>query len=157
MQPFPEMAGLVAGLKTKSDKIRVLTKAGYSRKVIAEFLGIRYQHVRNVQVDAGLNGLREEGTVYRHDPENSPERFVVQVDASGRILIPSVVRKAMGANEGSELYGRVVDGELRLATAEMTIKRLQDLVARTIPPGVSLADSLIEDRRREAERESKDD
>jgi hypothetical protein len=63
----------------------------------------------------------------------------------------------MGANEGSELYGRVVDGELRLATAEMTIKRLQDLVARTIPPGVSLADSLIEDRRREAERESKDD
>ena len=157
MQPFPEMAGLVAGLKTKSDKIRVLTKAGYSRKVIAEFLGIRYQHVRNVQVDAGLNGLREEGTAYRHDPENSPERFVVQVDASGRILIPSVVRKAMGANEGSELYGRVVDGELRLATAEMTIKRLQDLVARTIPPGVSLADSLIEDRRREAERESKDD
>lgn len=157
MQPFPEMAGLVVGLKTKSDKIRVLTKAGYSRKAIAEFLGIRYQHVRNVQVDAGLNGLSEEGAAYRPEPENSPERFVVEVDASGRILIPSVVRKAMGASEGSELYGRVVDGELRLATVEMTIKRLQDLVARTIPSGVSLADSLIEDRRREAERENQND
>ena len=137
MLPSPEMATIVAGLKTKSDKIRALTKAGFSRKAIAGYLGIRYQHVRNVQVDAGLDGLKEEGTVYRPEPESSPERFVVEVDASGRILIPAMVRRAMEAKEGSELYGRVVDGELRLATAAMTIKRIQDLVARRIPSGVS--------------------
>jgi hypothetical protein len=62
----------------------------------------------------------------------------------------------MEAEEGDELYGRVVDGELRLATATMTIKRIQDLIARTVPPGVSLVDSLLEDRRREAERENDD-
>jgi len=154
MPQSSEMARIVAGLRTKSDKIRTLTKAGFNRKAIADFLGIRYQHVRNVQVDAGLDGLKEGGTVYRHEPENSPERFVVVLDSSGRILIPAAIRKAMEAEEGNELYGRVVEGELRLATAAMTIKRIQDLVARTVAPGVSLADSLIEDRRREAEREN---
>jgi AbrB family looped-hinge helix DNA binding protein len=156
--PSPaDMTRVVAGLKTKSDKIRALTKAGFNRKAIAGFLNIRYQHVRNVQVDAGLDGFREEGTAYQYEPDNSLERFVVTLDSSGRIVIPAAVRKAMEADEGSELFGRVVEGELRLATAPMTIKRLQELVARTVPPGVSLADSLIEDRRREAERENDDD
>ena len=34
----------------KSKAIRGLTAEGYSRTVIAKALGIRYQHVRNVQV-----------------------------------------------------------------------------------------------------------
>lgn len=36
------------GLKTKSDIIRFLDKAGYSRSAIAKFLNVKYQHVRNV-------------------------------------------------------------------------------------------------------------
>lgn len=37
-------------LKGKSAKIRYLTSKGLSRSEIANMLGIRYQHVRNVQV-----------------------------------------------------------------------------------------------------------
>lgn len=44
---------IVEGLTTKSSKIRALHSAGYSRTEIAQFLGIRYQHVRNVLVQAG--------------------------------------------------------------------------------------------------------
>lgn len=37
-------------LNGKSAKIRYLTSEGWNRKDIAVKLGIRYQHVRNVQV-----------------------------------------------------------------------------------------------------------
>jgi len=40
----------VAGLPTKSAKIRALAAAGLSRSEIAKGLGIRYQHVRNVLI-----------------------------------------------------------------------------------------------------------
>jgi hypothetical protein len=36
--------------KTTSDKIRLLTAQGMARAQIAKILGIRYQHVRNVQI-----------------------------------------------------------------------------------------------------------
>lgn len=38
------------GLKSKSAVIRYLDGEGYNRSAIANFLGIRYQHVRNVLV-----------------------------------------------------------------------------------------------------------
>lgn len=46
---------VVAGLKTKSKKIRALARAGYLRTDIADLLGIRYQHVRKVLRDAGIS------------------------------------------------------------------------------------------------------
>lgn len=44
---------VVRGLATKSEKIRALATAGLTRTQIAAFLGIRYQHVRNVLVQSG--------------------------------------------------------------------------------------------------------
>lgn len=50
---------------TKSAAIRALSRAGFERADIARYLDIRYQHVRNVIVQAesagGGHGLREEG------------------------------------------------------------------------------------------------
>jgi hypothetical protein len=37
-------------METKSSKIRFLNSIGYSRGQIAKYLGIRYQHVRNVLI-----------------------------------------------------------------------------------------------------------
>ena len=51
--PFEDVT---AGLATKSDKIRALAKAGYARAEIAALLGIRYQQVRKVLLDAGITG-----------------------------------------------------------------------------------------------------
>lgn len=46
---LPSMEQLEAqGLKTKSSVIRYLDSEGHSRSVIAKYLNIRYQHVRNV-------------------------------------------------------------------------------------------------------------
>ena len=38
------------GWKNKSESIRGLYGLGYSRSAISKFLGIRYQHVRNVLI-----------------------------------------------------------------------------------------------------------
>jgi hypothetical protein len=45
---------VIQGLSSTSDKIRALARAGYLRTEISKLLGIRYQHVRKVLVDAGI-------------------------------------------------------------------------------------------------------
>ena len=45
-----KMAETCAGLETKSAKIRALTAAGYKKLEVATYLGISFQHVRNVLV-----------------------------------------------------------------------------------------------------------
>lgn len=52
MRPLPQK--VVEGLPTKSAKIRALAEAGFARTEIAEFLKIKYQHVRNVLVQSGI-------------------------------------------------------------------------------------------------------
>jgi hypothetical protein len=49
---------IVEGLATKSAKIRALDAAGLSRTEIAQFLKIRYQHMRNVLVQSGIGATR---------------------------------------------------------------------------------------------------
>src|SRR5258708_15817986 len=57
-QPVEEV---ICGLDTTSAKIRALAQAGYDRTEISQQLGIRYQHVRKVLLDAGVKGgLRRE-------------------------------------------------------------------------------------------------
>ena len=86
-----------------------------------------------------------------------PERLRVKVGPGGRIVVPAVYRKAMKMKEGDQLMARVVDGELRLITPEMGIKRAQRMVRETIPPDVDLVEALIEERRWEAAKELEDD
>ena len=62
----------------------------------------------------------------------------------------------MGVNEGDRLMAKVVEGELRLITPEMAIRRAQEWVRQTIPPDVSLVDDLLEMRRQEVADELKD-
>lgn len=66
------MGSIVSGLKTKSDKIRTLADAGYSRTEIARYLDIRYQHVRNVLV-ARENGQKSR-TSTRTAKKNKPKK-----------------------------------------------------------------------------------
>jgi hypothetical protein len=46
--PVLDLEALMVTHKTKSAVIRHLTSLGKSRSDIAKFMGIRYQHVRNV-------------------------------------------------------------------------------------------------------------
>lgn len=77
MQPRPPLEDVIRGLKTTSAKIRALAEAGYDRTEISQQLGIKYQHVRKVLLDAGImDGLRR---------KVQAEREPVLVDAAPAI------------------------------------------------------------------------
>ena len=74
MSTRPTPYEITRDLPTTSAKIRALAEAGYDRTEISQALGIRYQHVRKVLIDAGFTGgLRR---------EVEAEREPVTVDAS---------------------------------------------------------------------------
>jgi AbrB family looped-hinge helix DNA binding protein len=76
-----------------------------------------------------------------------------KLNANGRVVIPAPVRKALDLRPGDELIMRVEDGELRLSTRRRALERARRMIRQYIPDDVDLTQSLIDDRRAEAERE----
>jgi len=147
------MGEITSGLPTKSAKIRKLSEAGYERADIARFLGIRYQHVRNVLVQSPPKASRRSTETFT--PASRIEAPVnLPLDRNGRIVIPAHLRSAMGVSEGDSLIARLVDGELRLMSVEGAVRRVREKVARYVPAGESLVEALIRERREEARREA---
>lgn len=63
------------------------------------------------------------------------------------------MRRELGIGTGDTVLVDVEDGELRVRSLAKAIARAQAILRRHVPAGVSLADELIADRRREADRE----
>lgn len=57
------MSEVVVGLDTTADRFRALLREGHLRADVARFLDIRYQHVRKVAVDAGIEQGLQRGIV----------------------------------------------------------------------------------------------
>jgi len=154
------MTQLTKGLPTKSAKIRALSDSGFSRREIADFLGIRYQFVRNVLVD---EERKKKGTVASTAPfisrptPSSPRSAKVQLDAEGRITIPEHVRDRLSLKEGDTLVVSVDGDAICLLTIPAAVRRAQAIVRQFVPEDVSLVEELLEERRKELERESQDD
>ncbi len=164
-----DVSRIVASDDTVSNKIRALAAGGVPRAEIARLLGKRYQHVRNVlegdKLAAYSPGVSEgEPAPFRLEPDVRPPeatgsgRFRLEVDGSGRLVLPSELVKAWGLKAGSVLMGRHNGDTFELVTGKTALRRAQALVRRFIPEGgPSLADELIADRRREVEREDRGD
>lgn len=80
-----------------------------------------------------------------------PQR--VRIIEGGKLIIPASMRRELGLATGDTVLVDVADGELRVRSISKAIERAQAILRRHVPEGVSLADELIADRRREAERE----
>lgn len=76
----------------------------------------------------------------------------VRVGPQWRMVIPSSIRKVLGLKPGDTLTARVEDGRLVLEKREHILRRLQSRYA-AVPPGVSLVEDLVGERRAEAQRE----
>ncbi len=81
------------------------------------------------------------------------EQTATKVDRHGRIVIPAEYRRALGLREGDPVTVQLDDGELRILTRAQAIRRAQEILAKYVPPGRSLVDELIAERRAEAARE----
>jgi AbrB family looped-hinge helix DNA binding protein len=146
-----QMDSLTKSLPTKSAKIRRLAEAGVARADIARFLNLRYQHVRNVLVAAEHNPGREEAAKPADTTDEQSGR--VRIGPQGRIQIPAATIAKLGLKEGQTLFVEVESGEIHLLPVAAAVSRAQAIIRKFVPAEVSLVDQLLEDRRREVERE----
>jgi AbrB family looped-hinge helix DNA binding protein len=80
----------------------------------------------------------------------------VLIDAAGRLVLPSAVRKALGLKAGSRLRLEVEGQVVTLTPMREAIRRAQAILAPYRPKdGHSVADDLVAERRAEAAREHK--
>ena len=143
---------VTTGLKTKSDKIRALSRQGVSTAEIAKFLDIRFQHVRNVLIQSGQ--YRTEGAAGQATVEGQDSVWAT-VDAAGRVQLPAEFLRIARLEPGARVYvGQAGDG-LELLSRPAALARAQALIRPYLPEdGRSVVDEFIADRRNEAEREN---
>ena len=126
-----EMQNMTAHLTTKSDKIRVLNKAGVSRADIARFLGIRYQQVRNTLVGDESTGYEPVLAAANTSPQTSPSlpltssATIVTIGSNGEGIIPPDVLDAYRAHKNEQLVMVNLNDGLLITTASLALKRLE--------------------------------
>lgn len=77
----------------------------------------------------------------------------LNISADGVLVLPAEIRRAMMLDADGRVTVRVEEGELKVISPMVAVKRLQGR-ARQLAPAYTLAsDELIADRRLEAERE----
>jgi len=154
------MEQIAGALPTKSAKIRALDAAGYKRARIADFLDIRYQHVRNVLVSRTSEEARSSARAPAPNETRDDTSGEVltygrgTVDEKGRLALPVAVLDALEVRSGGWIPWRFEDGELRLMNRAAALRFGQSLAADLAKkhPG-SWSDQLIAERRAEAARE----
>jgi hypothetical protein len=148
---------ITEGLPTKSEKIRALAREGASTADIARYLGIRYQHARNVLIESGLHTRRGDASNGgEQDRQASKSEHVawIRTDALARLQVPSELLRIAGIAGDEPVYARATKDGVELLSRRAALKRAHDIARKFVPDGVSLADELIAERRREAEMDN---
>jgi bifunctional DNA-binding transcriptional regulator/antitoxin component of YhaV-PrlF toxin-antitoxin module len=78
----------------------------------------------------------------------------VKVSQSGRLHLPSDVRKALGLKGPGHVVITVADGQATLTTMAQNLARIRALARPYAPKGRLASDELIAERREEARREA---
>jgi hypothetical protein len=170
------LARIAAPHATVAGKIRALAGAGVPRADIARFLGKRYQHVRNVLEDdaqsgsggyvlgnADLGGVRDNGRPFEREDDGayierrSPTAFWIEVKPDGTLPLPPEIVEVLDAKPGERVFAKISDGRVTLKSGDVAMQDAQAIVAKHSRPGRLVSDSLIADRRAEAEREESGD
>jgi AbrB family looped-hinge helix DNA binding protein len=77
-----------------------------------------------------------------------------RIDKAGRVLIPAKLRKELAMGPGDQVILETRRDELRVRPYRTAVREAQAIIRKYIPDrDRSLVDELIEERRREAERE----
>jgi hypothetical protein len=155
---------LTRGLTTKSEKIRVLGRKGVPTADIARFLEIRYQHARNVLVDAGLqHGGMAEGMPELETKMMPPVKLAapvpwdwgfawLDVGPDGTVKLPEKLMVAAGITPGSTVHVCYADDCLEVMTEESALRRAQALAASIKVDGESVVDEFLREKREETKR-----
>ncbi|MCM3681161.1 MULTISPECIES: AbrB/MazE/SpoVT family DNA-binding domain-containing protein [Sphingomonadaceae] len=117
--------------------ISVTSRASIPPCTLASDVALRYKAVGQVRA-AGLVQM---------------EAQRVKIVDGGKLVIPAAMRRELGITTGDTVLVDVDDGELRVRSVPKALERARAILRKYVPEGVGLADELIAERRREAERE----
>jgi AbrB family looped-hinge helix DNA binding protein len=78
--------------------------------------------------------------------------FDAKVARNGRLVLPKLVREALGMSDGGTVVFSLEDGEVKLTSLDQSIKRAQDLYRKYATSDFRV-DDFIAERRAEAARE----
>jgi AbrB family looped-hinge helix DNA binding protein len=81
------------------------------------------------------------------------EGIQTRINENGRIVIPAVIRKAMGLKLGDSVDMSLENGVLRVEQQNARIRRVQQSLRELVPADRVLSDELIAERREEARQE----
>jgi bifunctional DNA-binding transcriptional regulator/antitoxin component of YhaV-PrlF toxin-antitoxin module len=84
---------------------------------------------------------------------SEPRPAWVEVDGSGRLLLPPQMLELLGVRPGERVLIEREGDELRLRSLRGVVEGVQSFVRGLVPDEVSLIDELIAERRGEAEHE----
>ena len=88
----------------------------------------------------------------------TPVQNVAKVSSKGQVVIPASIREELGIQRGTELTFRIEGGRMVVDAQSLEAKLQRIRSVRGITAGgPSMCDSLIEDRRRERERELREE
>jgi AbrB family looped-hinge helix DNA binding protein len=106
----------------------------------------------------GPKGFAEEPQTFENAPTGlaSVGYARLKIGEAGRIVIPAEMRAAMMVKPGDTVTAEVVEGEFRIVSPAVAIRRAQNLARKILPADVSWVDELIADRREEARREAEE-
>ncbi|MBP7000992.1 hypothetical protein [Amaricoccus sp.] len=77
----------------------------------------------------------------------------LNVDPSGRLTIPAEALVGMELGPDGRVTARLEDGELRLMSPRVALRRLRKAARDVAPEGMAVVDEFIAEKRREAELE----
>lgn len=102
-------------------------------------------------------GLAEESQDFEHKSAapnaasfSTPVKAVI--GEGGRLVIPAEMRKLMGIKPGDTVSLRMDDGALRVVSAKMALRRVQEIARKLKEPGESVVDEFLAERRQEQQR-----
>lgn len=167
-ESYEHMQSVTKDLPTKSAKIRALSASGYKRQEIADFLGIRYQHVRNVLLQPmaqrmGSAGPAEYSGVKEHAPAPSADDGEANrmssgnllIERDGRVSLPNSLRHDFGWQPGRRVFWVRERDTIRLFSEEAALRFAQALVARHAGSSENVVEDFLKERRDEARREDR--
>ena len=72
----------------------------------------------------------------------------LRIAPDGRILVPLEMREAMALGGDGRVLARVEEGELRLVSPTVAVRRVQSRMRKHRKPGESVVDGFLADRRK---------
>jgi AbrB family looped-hinge helix DNA binding protein len=81
------------------------------------------------------------------------QTFHARLTHDGRVVIPAPLRHRLGLKPGDPIVIDADEDSVRLRSYAQVVKDVQDYFRQFAPPGVSIVNELLAERRAEAARE----